>query len=50
MAELALDHRQWDPFVQQFDRVRMAELVRGYAPAHACLDRGAMELQPGGAR
>jgi hypothetical protein len=49
VAELALDHRQRDPFVQELDRVSMSQLVRGYAPAHAGLDRGAMELQPGGA-
>jgi hypothetical protein len=29
VPELALDQRQRDPFVQQLDGVRMAQLMRG---------------------
>jgi hypothetical protein len=45
VAELALDQRQRNPLVQQLHSVGVAELMRGYAPAHASLDRGAMELK-----
>ena len=49
MPQLALDQRQRDTLAQQLDSMRMAELVRGYAPAHAGRERGAMQLKAGGA-
>lgn len=48
MPELALDRRQRDPLVQQFDGVGMAELVRREAPANSRLKRDLVQLQPGG--
>ena len=49
VAELALDQRQRDTLVQQLHSVRMAELVGGEPPAHACLERDAVQLEPRGA-
>jgi hypothetical protein len=48
LAELALDQRQRDPLVQQLHSVGMAELVRGQAPAHPGINRGAVQLKPRG--
>ena len=39
VPELALDQRQRDPFMQQLDSVRMAELVGREAPPDARLNR-----------
>jgi hypothetical protein len=49
VAELALDQRQRDPFVQQLDRVRVAQLVRREPPPDSCLQRDLVELDPSGA-
>jgi hypothetical protein len=49
VAELALNQRQRNPFVQQLDSVRMPELMWGYAPAHACLDGELVQLEAHGA-
>ena len=35
MPELALDDVQWDTFAREFDGVRVAELMRHEAAAHA---------------
>ena len=48
MAELALDQRQRNPLVQKLHSVGMPELVRGQAPAHPGINRGAVQLKPGG--
>ena len=44
MAELALDQWQRDPFVQQLNSVRMAQLVRRYAPTDSGLKRELVKL------
>jgi hypothetical protein len=49
VPQLALDQRQRDPLAQQLDSMRMAELVRGYAPADPGRDGGAMQLKASGA-
>jgi hypothetical protein len=49
VAELALDQRQRNPLVQQLHSVRMAQLMGGHPPAHPGVDRGAMQLEAGGA-
>jgi len=44
VPELALDQRQRDPFVQQFNRVRVAQLVRREPPPYSCLEREVVKL------
>jgi hypothetical protein len=39
MPELTLDQPQRDPFVQQLDSMRMAQLMRRYAPTDSRLER-----------
>ena len=39
MAELVLDQQQRDPFVQQLNGVRVAQLVRREPPPDSCLVR-----------
>jgi hypothetical protein len=39
VAELALDHHEWDAFVGEFDRVRVSQLVRSEAAADAAVSR-----------
>jgi hypothetical protein len=46
VTELALDQRQRDPFVQQFNRVRVAQLVRREPPPDSCLKREVVKLDP----
>jgi len=46
VAELALDQRQRDAFVQQLDGVRMAQLVRRHPSPDACHTREAVKLDP----
>jgi hypothetical protein len=45
-ANQALDQRQRDPFVQQLNRVRVAQLVRREPPPYLCLERGVVKLDP----
>jgi len=45
VPQLALYQRQRDPLAQQLDSMGMTELVRGYAPADAGRERGAMQLK-----
>lgn len=47
MAELALDQRQGDPFVQQLNGVGVAQLVRRYPPMDPCLEREVVKLGAG---
>lgn len=49
MAELALDQRQRDPFVQQLDGVRVAQLVGREPPPDAGLEREVVKLDQSGA-
>ena len=46
MAELALDQRQRDPFVQQLNGVRVAELMRREPPPDSRPERDAVQLDP----
>jgi hypothetical protein len=49
MAELALDQRQVDPLVHQFDGVRVAQLVGREPAPDACLGGEAAKLYARGA-
>ena len=49
VPQLALDQRQRDALMQQFDSMGMAELVGREAPADARLKRDLVQLQPCGA-
>ena len=46
VPELALDQRQRDPFVQQLNGVRVAQLVRREPPPDPGLERYVMKLNP----
>ena len=49
VAELALDQRKRDPFVQQLDGVSVAQLVGREPAPDACLERQVAQLDPCGA-
>ena len=46
MPELALDQRPRDPFVQQLDGVRVAQLVRREPPTDPGFEREVVKLDP----
>jgi hypothetical protein len=46
VPELALDQRQWDPFMEQLDSVGMAELMRGKAPPDTGIACDPPQLDP----
>ena len=48
VAELALDHDQRHAFARQLDGVRVPELVRREASAHAGRDGGPAQVRSGG--
>jgi hypothetical protein len=48
VSELALDDDQRDSFVGHLDRVRVAELVRGEAPANRGVGSGSAQRGAGG--